>query len=236
MQSRTIPISRNSGLQSATSKIRKPSLRERKRIAWVLEQLEELYPDAECELNYGSPFELLVATILSAQCTDVRVNLVTPELFRRFSGPEAFANADIAEIEALIRSTGFFHNKATAIQSASRQLMAEHQGTVPNDLQALTALKGVGRKTASVVMGNAFGRADGIVVDTHVARLSQRLRLSRQTQPEKIELDLMTLVPAENWVQFPHWMIAHGRRVCKARKPLCSECPLALHCPGREPV
>lgn len=202
--------------------------------AWVLETLRATYPDAHCELDYANAFELLVATILSAQCTDVRVNLVTPALFKAFPDPAAFAAADLAEIEALIRSTGFFHNKAVAIQSSSRQLLAEHGGEVPNDMNALTALKGVGRKTASVVMGNAFGEAEGVVVDTHVSRLSQRLGLTQEQTPEKIEKDLMQLIPPADWVMFPHLMIAHGRQVCKARKPVCSSCPLASRCPSAE--
>lgn len=231
-RSRNTPISKNKSAQLSAKPRSAKALKAY--AAWVLETLRATYPDAHCELDYANAFELLVATILSAQCTDVRVNLVTPALFKAFPDPAAFAAADLSHIEALIRPTGFFHNKAVAIQSSSRQLMAQHGGEVPNDMNALTALKGVGRKTASVVMGNAFGEADGIVVDTHVSRLSQRLGLTREQAPEKIEQALMQLIPQADWVMFPHLMIAHGRQLCKARKPLCSVCPLAARCPSAE--
>lgn len=214
----------------------KSNKKKKAHAAWVLERLAEAYPSAHCALNYQNAFELLVATILSAQCTDVRVNQVTEKLFKVYASPQDFASADLYLIEQAIRPTGFFHNKAEAIQTASRQILAEHGGEVPQTMAELTALKGVGRKTASVVMGNAFGHVDGIVVDTHVARLSRRLGLSQQQQPEKIEKDLMELIPAKDWIQFPHWMIAHGRSLCKARKPSCSGCPLASGCPSSELV
>lgn len=207
-------------------------MQKKERVRWILSELSSAYPDAHCELNYRNPFELLVATILSAQCTDVRVNQVTSNLFERYPDPSAFAAASLADLEEAIRPTGFFRNKAAAIQETAQQLLSLYGGEVPNQMSALVALKGVGRKTASVVMGNAYGKAEGVVVDTHVSRLSQRLGMSTENSPEKIERDLMRLVPTELWVIFPHWMIAHGRAVCKARSPLCCGCPLALHCPS----
>lgn len=207
-------------------------MRKKQRAQWILEVLKQTYPDAHCALNYSSPFELLVATILSAQCTDQRVNQVTESLFQKYCGPQDFAAADLETLQGDIRSTGFFRNKAKAIQEASQQILLEHGGEVPNDMVALTHLKGVGRKTASVVMGNAYGHAEGVVVDTHVGRLSRRLDLSRHDAPEKVERDLMGLIPQEDWVLFPHLMISHGRAICKARKPLCEHCVLAEHCPA----
>lgn len=206
----------------------------KKQAQWVLETLKQVYPDAHCALLYKNPFELLVATILSAQCTDVRVNQVTPGLFERFPDPQAFADADLSEIERSIHSTGFYRNKALSLQTASRQILIEHEGEVPNDMGALTSLKGVGRKTASVVMGNAFDNPQGVVVDTHISRLSQRLGLTLKKQPEAIEKDLMRLIPKKDWTLFPHLMIFHGRALCKARKPVCSKCPLASRCPSMQ--
>ncbi|PKL76291.1 MAG: endonuclease III [Candidatus Melainabacteria bacterium HGW-Melainabacteria-1] len=198
----------------------------------VLTCLKRMYPDAHCALNYRNPFELLVATMLSSQCTDVRVNQVTATLFETYPDPQAFASAEPSALEQAVRPTGFFRNKAAAIQASSRILLAQHGGEVPRTLEYLTQLPGVGRKTASVVMGNAFGAADGVVVDTHVSRLSQRLGLSSQTTPEKIEQDLMVLIPKADWVLFPHLMIAHGRAICKARKPDCGHCLLNDICPS----
>lgn len=206
-------------------------MRVSKRVKWILQVLKQTYPDAHCALNYQNAFELLIATILSAQCTDERVNQVTESLFQIYPNPQAFADADIQELEAAIRPTGFFRNKAASIQSTSRQLLALHDGQVPCSMDALTALKGVGRKTASVVMGNAYNQAEGVVVDTHVGRLSGRLGLTQNTQPEKIEQDLMRLIPKAEWVLFPHLMISHGRAICKARKPACNQCPLQSDCP-----
>lgn len=207
-------------------------MRKKERVRWVLSELSAAYPDAHCELNYQTPFELLVATILSAQCTDVRVNQVTPNLFERYPDPRAFAEASLPELEEAVRPTGFFRNKAAAIQGTAQQLLKLYGGEVPNQMDALVKLPGVGRKTASVVMGNAYGQAEGVVVDTHVSRLSQRLGLTKASAPEKIEQDLIRLIPKELWVVFPHWMIAHGRSICKARKPLCELCPLAVSCPS----
>jgi endonuclease-3 len=174
--------------------------------------------------------QLLIATILSAQCTDQRVNMVTPVLFARFPHAQALANADRAELEEIIRSTGFYRNKAKSIQSCCADIVAKHGGEVPRTLEALTALHGVGRKTANVVLGNAFG-IPGIVVDTHVTRLANRLGLTREKDAVKIEFALMPIVPRERWSVFSHWLILHGRRVCIARKPRCSTCPIAVHCP-----
>lgn len=197
----------------------------------VVEALKEAYPDAECALVHDGPFQLLVATILSAQCTDARVNLVTPELFRRFPDARALAAAGRDEVEAVIRSTGFFRAKAKNLQEMAARLQEAHGGEVPRDLDALTALPGVGRKTANVVLGTAFGLATGVVVDTHVKRLSVRLGLSARKTPEQIERDLMATVPREEWVDLSHRLIQLGRRVCLARKPRCSSCPMAGLCP-----
>ena len=202
----------------------------RKQAAEVLEVLARTYPEAACALNYRSPWELLVATILSAQCTDVRVNQVTPELFRRLPTPTAMAAAAPEEVEALIRSTGFFRTKAKNLQGCAATLIARHGGDVPQSLAALTALPGVGRKTANVVLGNAFGVA-GMVVDTHVKRIAFRLGWTCQTDPEKVERELMDLLPVAEWTQAAHLLIHHGRALCKAPTPLCSQCPLQDRCP-----
>lgn len=207
-------------------------MRKPKKAQLIISALKQHYPDAHCALHYSNPFELMVATILSAQCTDVRVNQVTAGLFKKYTGPQDFAQADLLELEQDIRPTGFFRNKALSIQQASQQILSEHGGEVPNDLAKLVALRGVGRKTANVVMGNAFGKAEGVVVDTHVSRLSQRLGLTQATQPEKIEQDLMVLIPETDWVLFPHLLISHGRALCKARVPQCECCFLALLCPS----
>jgi endonuclease-3 len=201
------------------------------RVRALLEQLREGYPDARCALNFRSPLELLVATILSAQCTDERVNMTTPSLFAKYPDAAALAAADPKALEELIHSTGFFRQKAMSIREASADIVALHGGEVPRDLDALVALRGVGRKTANVVLGNAFGIASGIVVDTHVTRLASRLGLTRETDAVKIEFALQPLVPQELWTLFSHWLILHGRAVCNARKPRCSVCPLAPHCP-----
>ncbi len=205
----------------------------RERAAQVLAILARTYPAAECALNFNNPWELLVATILSAQCTDVRVNMVTPELFRRYPAPAALAAAEPAELEELeelIRSTGFFRNKAKSLLGCAAALVARHGGEVPAGLAALTALPGVGRKTANVVLGNAFG-IPGMVVDTHVKRLAYRLGWTEQSDPEKIEKDLCALLPKEEWTQAGHLLIHHGRALCKAPTPLCSQCPLLELCP-----
>ena len=200
-------------------------------ISKVIAALRKTYPDAHCELNFATPLELLVATVLSAQCTDKRVNKVTPALFARFKAAADYAAAPPAELERMIQSTGFFRNKAKAIQSACRDIAGKHAGRVPDTMEALTALHGVGRKTANVILGNAFGKSEGVVVDTHVIRLSQRIGLTKQKTPEKIESDLMKLVPRAQWTMFSHWLIWHGRRRCYARGPECEQCELAKICP-----
>lgn len=203
-----------------------------KKAAEIIKRLKKAYPDAHCALVHTTPFELLIATILSAQCTDVRVNIVTADLFRKYRGPADFLEVSQQELENDIHSTGFFRNKAKNIQAACKRIIEEYGGEVPRTMDELLTLGGVARKTANVVMGNAFGIASGVVVDTHVSRLSQRLGLTTNKTPEKIELDLETLVPKKDWVMFPHWMIYHGRQVCDARKPKCGECVLASLCPS----
>jgi endonuclease-3 len=205
---------------------------EARRIEEILRVLDELYPDAHCELDFEGPFQLLVATILSAQCTDKRVNMVTPVLFKRYPDPESMAVADPRELEKIIQSTGFFRNKAKSILGAARLLCEDFDGKVPKEMEQLLTLPGVARKTANVVLGSAFGKNEGVVVDTHIGRLSQRLKLTRQTEPVKIERDLMEKIPREKWTQFGHQLIWHGRRVCFARKPDCAHCALQPHCPS----
>lgn len=197
----------------------------------ILTRLRQAYPDARCALAHANPLQLLVATILSAQCTDARVNLVTPALFRRYRTAADFAAAPPGELETLIRSTGFFRNKARAIRNCCRALVEQHEGRVPNRLDELVALAGIGRKTANVVLGVAYGQAEGIVVDTHVTRLSRRLGLTRQRNPEKIEQALLRIIPRRDWIDFSHLLIWHGRRRCPARRPDCAHCELVSLCP-----
>jgi endonuclease III len=204
------------------------------RLPEIIRLLHAEYPDAACELDFRNPLELLVATILSAQCTDVRVNQVTPALFARFPDAAALAGADSAELEELIRSTGFFRNKAKNIQTAARRMVEVYGGEVPQAMDDLLSLAGVARKTANVVQGNAFGIANGIAVDTHVKRLSGRLGLSTESTPEKIERDLMALAPRETWIDLSHLLIFHGRRVCDARKPNCAGCTIRRLCPSAQ--
>ena len=205
---------------------------EKRRAIKIIKLLKREYPHAACSLDYSNPLELLVATILSAQCTDERVNGLTPVLFRKYRNCDDYLSVPQSELEEDIRPAGFYRNKARAIQGACRILKEQHGGRVPDSMEALVELPGVARKTANVVMGNAYGIASGVVVDTHVARLSRRLGLSAETQPEKIELDLMSLVPRADWIIFPHLLIAHGRKVCKARTPLCAECVIEKLCPS----
>lgn len=193
--------------------------------------LAETYPDAECELDYRTPWELLVATVLSAQCTDERVNRVTPELFRRWPGPSDLAQSPLPELEETVRSTGFFRAKARNLREAARAVAAEHGGELPRSLDALTVLPGVGRKTAKVVLGEGFGIAAGIAVDTHVHRLARRMGLADHRDPEKVAAALEELLPREEWVRFSMRMILHGRRVCTARRPACPSCPIGPVCP-----
>jgi endonuclease-3 len=198
----------------------------------ILRGLEKLYPEATCALHYTNPLQLLIATILSAQCTDARVNLVTPALFAKYPDAAAFARANREELQRLIQSTGFFRNKARNIIACCKQIVEKHDGEVPGTMEELVPLPGVGRKTANVVLGNAFG-TPGIPVDTHVGRLSQRMGLTNQTDPVKIERDLMEVIPQKEWTHFGHRMIYHGRQVCHARKPLCGQCTLARLCARR---
>ena len=207
-------------------------MNRKQRAGELLRRLPVIYPDAHCELVFSNPLELLVATILSAQCTDKRVNLVTRELFTRCRSTRDFAGIPLSELEALVRSTGFFRNKAKNIRNMAVELLAKHGGKVPESLEQLTALPGVGRKTANVVLGNAFGRNEGVVVDTHVARLSRRLGLTKADDPVHIERDLIKLFPRPNWTDLSHWLIFHGRRRCQARKPGCAGCELRDICPS----
>lgn len=197
----------------------------------ICKRLAAAYPDAHCELDFTTPLELLVATILSAQCTDKRVNIVTKELFRVCKTAADYVALPIEQLEDMVKTTGFFRSKAKNIKACCTALVEKHGGEVPSDMDALTALAGVGRKTANVVLGNVFGINEGVVVDTHVSRLSTRLGLTREKTPEKIEEDLIHLIPRKNWALFSHWLIWHGRRRCAARKPDCSACEIAALCP-----
>jgi endonuclease III len=204
----------------------------RERVAQLIQIFPEIYPGAHCELDFKNPLQLLVATILSAQCTDKRVNLVTPALFAKYKTARAYAAAPSSEMEKAIKSTGFFRAKTKSIRAAMSVIAERFGGKVPQTMDELRELPGVGRKTANVVLGNAFGKNEGVVVDTHVVRLSGRLGLSRQTDPEKIERDLMKLVPRERWTIWSHWLIWHGRRRCFARKPDCRQCEIFRLCPS----
>jgi endonuclease-3 len=202
------------------------------RIGEIIRRLERRFPEARCSLDHQNPLELLVATILSAQCTDARVNIVTRDLFRKYRSAADYAVADPAIFEQEIKSTGFFRNKTKSVIGMAQELVERFDGTVPDTMEALTSLPGVGRKTANVVLGNAYHRDEGIVVDTHVARIARLLRLTRQTDPDKIEQDLMRIVPKRRWTLFPHLLIHHGRAICVARKPRCEACPVADLCPS----
>jgi endonuclease III len=202
------------------------------RVRAIVDGLEELYPDVDCELDRETPFQLVCATILSAQCTDERVNKVTPELFRRYPTPEAMARAPLPALEKIIKSTGFFRQKAKSLKGTAVGILERFGGEVPRTLAELTTLPGVARKTANVVLGTAFGLAEGIVVDTHIQRLAMRLGLTRTSEPKGIEQDLMKVLPRDSWIRMGHQLIWHGRRVCFARKPNCAECTLASFCPS----
>jgi len=219
-------------LQTRLSASHNARMTVRERVAKLVKAWPKIYPDAHCELNFRNPLELLVATILSAQCTDKRVNMVTPGLFKKYRTAKDYANAPQAEFENEIKSTGFYRSKTKSIRGAMRAIAAEHGGKVPDNMEELCALPGVGRKTANVVLGNAFHKDEGIVVDTHVIRLSQRLGLTKQKDAEKIERDLMKLVPRKHWTDWSHWLIWHGRRRCYARKPDCSRCEVFKLCPS----
>jgi endonuclease III len=207
-------------------------MKARERVAQLIKVWPKVYPDAHTELNFKTPLELLIATILSAQCTDKRVNMVTPVLFKKYRTANDYASAPAAELETAIKSTGFFRSKTRSIQGATSAIAKKFGGKVPNSMEKLRELPGVGRKTANVVLGNAFGINEGIVVDTHVIRLSQRLGLTKHKDPEKIEQDLMKLVPKEYWTDWSHWLIWHGRRRCYARKPDCANCEVFKLCPS----
>ncbi len=209
-------------MKLASAKIRAPK---------ILAILKKNYPDADCELHHRNPFELLISIILSAQCTDKRVNMVTPELFKKYPTPKTLAKGKLSDIEKLIRSTGFFKNKAKSIKGCAEGIVRHHHGNVPQTLEELTKLPGIGRKTANALLGHAFG-IPGIVVDTHMIRLATRLGLTKQKHPEKIERDLMPLLPQKDWTIFSSCIIFHGRRCCSARKPACSNCPVASLCPS----
>ncbi len=204
------------------------------RIAAILKALDEAYPDAVCALSHRTPWELLVATILSAQCTDVRVNMVTPELFRRFPTPAAMAKASLPELEELIRTTGFFRNKAKSIQGAAKKITEQFGGKVPETLAELITVPGAARKTANVVLGVSYGKAEGVVVDTHVFRIARRLDLTKSETAEKVEQDLMKVIPQDHWIRFSHQVIHHGRQICIARKPKCDQCNLETLCKSKD--
>jgi endonuclease-3 len=206
---------------------------KRRRLKQIIVRLHVAYPDARCALVHQNPFELIVSTILSAQCTDKRVNMVTPALFAKYPNAPALAKAKLADVEGLIRSTGFYKNKAKNLLGLGQQLVSKHGGEVPKTIEELVLLPGVGRKTANVVLGNAFGIPAGVVVDTHVTRISRLLKLTHATSAEKIEQDLNRLTAPETWVLLPHLLIEHGRRVCVARRPRCGECAIAEFCPSR---
>ena len=205
-----------------------------KRVAMILVKLDEAYPAATCELKHENAFQLLISTILSAQCTDVRVNQVTQELFKKYTKPEDFAYATPSELEKEIRPTGFFRNKTKSVMGASKGIIEKFGGEVPRTMDEILTLPGVARKTGNVVLGTAYGIASGVVVDTHVMRLSQRLDLTRNDEPKKIEQDLMGIIPQEKWIQFSHQLIWHGRRVCYARKPKCTDCNLEHICYSKD--
>jgi endonuclease-3 len=215
-------------LKKATSK----TVRQRlERVKKILPILKKTYPRAQCSLHHKTPLQLLVATILSAQCTDVRVNMVTPHLFRKYTCADDFANAPVEQLERDIQSTGFFRNKAKSLRAMAAALIERHGSNVPGTMEELTELAGVGRKTANVVLGNAFGQNVGVVVDTHVGRISQRLGLSQFDDPVKIEQDLMKIVPRDDWTLWSHLLICHGRAICTARSPRCETCPILGECP-----
>jgi len=217
--------------QSKNGKLRGTDPR---RVSAILAKLDEGYPQATCALLHENPFQLLIATILSAQCTDVRVNIVTPILFKKYPSPEAFAYATPSDLENEIRTTGFFRNKTKSILGTSKKIVEVFSGQVPNNMEQLLTLPGVARKTANVVLGTGFGIASGVVVDTHVQRLAGRLDLSKNTDPQKIEQDLMKAIPQEKWIAFSHQLIWHGRKVCQARKPRCAECILEPLCYSKD--
>jgi endonuclease-3 len=222
------------GVKASATKSQKVAGTDPKRVAAILAKLDEAYPAATCELKHDNAFQLLISTILSAQCTDVRVNQVTQELYKEYTKPEDFAYANPAELENEIRSTGFFRNKTKSIMGASKTIIEKFGGQVPHTMEEILTLPGVARKTANVVLGTAYGIASGIVVDTHVQRLSRRLDLTRNEDPKKIEQDLMAVIPKDKWIILSHQLIWHGRRICSARKPNCAECNLESLCYAKD--
>jgi len=218
--------------QGLITSMRETKSRRKDRTEQIIKLLKRAHPDAHCALNHSNAFELLIATILSAQCTDERVNIVTADLFRKYRRPEDYLKVPAVELQQDVRTTGFFRNKTKSIQGACKMLIEEFGGEVPKAMDELLTLPGVARKTANVVLGVAYGIAAGVVVDTHVSRLSQRLRLTKQKDAGKIEADLMELVPRKDWIIFSHLLIFHGRRVCKARRPLCEDCVVERLCPS----
>ena len=227
-----MPVTKPSSKKSAKKPLRGDLAPDR--IAAILKGLDEAYPAVECALVHSSPWELLVATILSAQCTDVRVNMVTPELFKRFPTPAAMAKATQPQLEALIRTTGFFRNKAKSIHGAARKIIADFSGQVPQTLAELITIPGAARKTANVVLGVSFKKAEGVVVDTHVFRIARRLSLAKGDIPQKVEQELMRVIPKDRWIDFSHQIIHHGRQVCEARKPKCDRCNLEQLCHSKD--
>ena len=231
------PVKKAPPAKPAKKPSAKPALRgtlAADRIDAILKGLDEAYPNAVCALNHRSPWELLVATILSAQCTDVRVNMVTPELFRRFPTPAAMAKAPLPELEEIIRTTGFFRNKAKSIQGAAKKIIEDFGGQVPQTLAELITVPGAARKTANVVLGVCFSKAEGVVVDTHVFRISRRLELAKGDTAEKVEQELIQVLPRDRWISFSHQIIQHGRQVCDARKPKCDQCSLEPLCRSKD--
>jgi endonuclease III len=228
-----VPAIKPGGITPAQAR-RESQKAKRQRTAEILARLRRAYPGSRLALDFGTPLQLLVATVLAAQCTDKKVNEVTPALFRRYPAARDYAAADLPELEEMVRSTGFYRNKARALKTLGQALVTDHGGEVPAVMEALVALPGVGRKTANVVLGNAFGRPEGIAIDTHVQRLARRLGLTQETEPDKIERDLLPLVPQEDWTVWAHLLQDHGRVLCKARKPECAACPVADLCPSAE--
>jgi endonuclease-3 len=226
-----VPAANAPGRRAGTDS---PPAGRRRRARTVLSRLKKAYPDATCALTHHDSYQLLVATILSAQCTDVRVNMVTPALFEKYPTPDALARARQGDLEDLIRSTGFFRNKAANLIGMAQAVVADHDGRVPDSMEALRALPGVGRKTANVVLGNAFGKNEGVVVDTHVGRIARLLELTDHKDPVKVERDLMPLFPRKDWALLAHLLISHGRQVCIARRPQCTACVLADRCPSAQ--
>jgi endonuclease-3 len=228
------PRTKNHAGKKISSRGGTPDPTNAKRVAAILTKLDEAYPNATCELQHENPFQLVISTILSAQCTDVRVNLVTEKLYKKYSDAKAFAYADPAELEQEIRPTGFFRNKTKSVMGASKAIVEQFAGEVPRTMQEMLTLPGVARKTANVVLGTAYGIPSGVVVDTHVLRLARRLELTKHEEPKKVEQDLMNILPQNKWIQFSHQLIWHGRRVCVARKPRCIACNLESLCHAKD--